>query len=106
MRVLRLSNTMNAGGPSDKAKGKQRASEYDDATESGPSAPQLKPALKTLVIRFSEGISDLDLEVTESDAIRDIKRRVCTVFYAMALCTHRSVRFGNIDHNFATIGFG
>lgn len=62
---------------SDKAKGKQRA--VEPVAESGPSeqAPQAKP----LVIRFTEGIEDLSLEVEQKDAVRDVKRKVS--FYSV-----------------------
>ena len=56
---------------SDKAKGKQRA--VETAGQPGPSE---YARVKTLVIRFSEGIQDLAVEVAEKDAVRDIKREV------------------------------
>lgn len=55
---------------SEKAKGKQRAVDQ----EQGPS--QESPA-KDLVIRFTEGLPDLTLQIAESDAVRDVKRKVC-----------------------------
>ncbi|KAI0667705.1 hypothetical protein C8Q78DRAFT_1052170 [Trametes maxima] len=49
---------------SEKAKGKQRAVEQD------PNAP---PPSKDLTIRFTEGISDLTVQVAEKDSVKDIK---------------------------------
>lgn len=57
---------------SEKAKGKRRAVDASDEAED--TAPQL--ATKTLVIRFSEGIPDLTLQVAEQDAVRDVKQKV------------------------------
>lgn len=57
---------------SDKAKGKQRATDAED--DAGPS--QALPKTKPLVIRFTEGLEDLDLLVEEKDAVRDVKRKV------------------------------
>lgn len=54
---------------SEKAKGKQRAIDLNGETEAHVE-------LKSLVIRFTEGIPDLTLHISESDAIRDIKREV------------------------------
>ncbi len=52
---------------SEKAKGKQRAA--------GPlDEPPEIPESKTLVIRFTEGIPDLTLQVGNKDAVRDLKR--------------------------------
>ncbi|KAI0688709.1 DUF2407 ubiquitin-like domain-containing protein [Cytidiella melzeri] len=67
-------NSVNA-----KAKGKMRVSEpvhvSDDA---GPSLSQYEepPATKPLVVRFSEGIPDLSLQIAERDAVRDVKRQI------------------------------
>lgn len=58
---------------SEKAKGKQRA--FDP--ESRPSHESPAPAAKDLVIRFTEGLPDLTLQVAEGDAVRDVKRKVC-----------------------------
>jgi hypothetical protein len=66
---------------SEKAKGKQRAI---DETPVEPE-PELS---RDLVIRFTEGIPDLTLNVSEKDAIRDVKRNVrsslvqCPVVYS------------------------
>jgi hypothetical protein len=61
---------------SEKAKGKQKAIEpLDDLHGSGDSTRS-----KPLVIRFTEGIEDLHLEVHEKDAIRDVKSKVRTSF--------------------------
>jgi hypothetical protein len=51
---------------SEKAKGKQRATE--PLNEPEPS--------RDLVIRFTEGIPDLILKVSHKDAIRDVKNNV------------------------------
>ncbi|KAI0736227.1 DUF2407 C-terminal domain-containing protein [Fomitopsis betulina] len=57
---------------SEKAKGKQRA--FDP--ESRPSHESPAPAAKDLVIRFTEGLPDLTLQVAEGDAVRDVKRKI------------------------------
>jgi len=55
---------------SEKAKGKQRATEP-------PSEPEPQPELsRDLVIRFTEGIPDLILKVSQKDAIRDVKNNI------------------------------
>lgn len=67
---------MSAIPLSEKAKGKQRA-----VKELPPNQTQAVPTgilTKTLVIRFSEGIPDLTLQVSEKDAVRDVKRQVCS----------------------------
>jgi len=56
---------------SEKAKGKQRATEPPVEPE-----PELS---RDLVIRFTEGIPDLVLKVSEKDAIRDVKSNVWTL---------------------------
>ena len=53
---------------SEKAKGKQRAIEPPDEPE-----PEL---FRDLVIRFTEGLPDLILKVSQKDAIRDVKANV------------------------------
>ena len=57
---------------SDKAKGKQRAAEPTEEAEPSQEQPKTKP----LVIRFTEGIEDLSLQVEQGDAVRDVKRKV------------------------------
>ena len=64
---------MASSSLSDKAKGKQRA------TEPLRIQDQEVPLPKTLIIRFSEGIPDLTLQVEERDAVRDIKHQVCYI---------------------------
>ena len=62
---------------SEKAKGKQRATEP-------PAEPPAEPEpdlSRDLVIRFTEGIPDLVLKVSEKDAIRDVKSNVCHPFF-------------------------
>jgi len=61
---------------SEKAKGKQRA------TEPAPQ-PDLS---RDLVIRFTEGIPDLILKVSEKDAIRDVKNNVRAKFNSYSCC--------------------
>lgn len=55
---------------SEKAKGKQRA--IDPEIQPGPSTPL--PLPKSLVIRFTEGIEDLAVDVHEQDTIKDVKK--------------------------------
>ena len=52
---------------SDKAKGKQRAVE--------PAAP-VAPTTRQLVIRFTDGISDLELTLSKEDSVRNLKSNV------------------------------
>ena len=49
---------------SDKAKGKQRAVE--------PAAP-VAPTTRQLVIRFTDGIPDLELTLSKEDSVRNLK---------------------------------
>lgn len=58
---------------SEKAKGKQRVVELSDAPE---SSGQREPSAKLLVIRFTEGIQDFNLQVEHKDTVRDVKRKV------------------------------
>jgi len=53
---------------SEKAKGKQRAIEP-------PEEPELELS-RDLVIRFTEGVEDLTLKVSQKDSIRDVKRNI------------------------------
>jgi hypothetical protein len=65
---------------SEKAKGKQRAIEPPNDPE-----PEL---FRDLVIRFTEGLPDLILKVTQKDAIRDVKTNVgysLTEFYMLLI---------------------
>lgn len=55
---------------SEKAKGKQRA--VDPELDGEPSRTESR----NLTIRFTEGISDLVLFVTSTDAVRDVKTKV------------------------------
>ncbi|OSX56396.1 hypothetical protein POSPLADRAFT_1159803 [Postia placenta MAD-698-R-SB12] len=54
---------------SEKAKGKRRASDTEDETE-------LQHLFKDLIVRFTEGIPDLTLQVAEKDNIRDVKQKI------------------------------
>jgi hypothetical protein len=55
---------------SEKAKGKQRAVEYPAELDPEPVTS------RDLVIRFTEGIPDLVLSVSQKDSIRDVKKNV------------------------------
>jgi hypothetical protein len=83
---------------SEKAKGKQRATEPID--EPAPQ-PDLS---RDLVIRFTEGIPDLILKVSEKDAIRDVKNNVRAKFnsYSFTFVVDPYFRFGTLDHNCKT----
>lgn len=66
---------------SDKAKGKRRALEHDnDAAASLPSngsSSSPAPAVsRSFTIRFSEGVSDLNMTVGPQDTVREVQRRV------------------------------
>jgi len=60
-------------GLSEKARGKQRAIEPSEAGE-----PVSEPCANTrdLTVRFTEGIPDLTLQVTEQDTVRDVKHNI------------------------------
>ncbi|KAG8910312.1 hypothetical protein FRC01_006398 [Tulasnella sp. 417] len=64
---------------SEKAKGKQRAVEVDDADASGPSSSNVhrphSPATRVVTIRFTEGVKDLNLDISERETVRDIKSK-------------------------------
>ena len=59
-------------GLSEKAKGKRRAIEQEDEEEREPPVPQGR----SLTVRFSEGIPDLQLLVGPSDNVRELQRKV------------------------------
>ena len=59
---------------SEKAKGKQRARDPPE-NPAGPSGQLSKP----LVIRFTEGIPDLTIDVHPDQTVRDIKKNVCNL---------------------------
>ncbi|PIL22711.1 hypothetical protein GSI_15404 [Ganoderma sinense ZZ0214-1] len=54
---------------SEKAKGKQRATEPEHAESGTPSS-------KDLTIRFTEGIPDLTVQVAEKDTVKDVKDNI------------------------------
>jgi hypothetical protein len=58
---------------SEKAKGKQRAEPIleDVFNNGGPIPP------RQLMVRFTEGVEDLVLQVAENDSVRDVKAKVC-----------------------------
>ena len=58
---------------SEKAKGKQRAEPIpeDVFNNGGPIPP------RQLMVRFTEGVQDLVLQVAEDDSVRDVKAKVC-----------------------------
>lgn len=84
--------------PSEKFKGKQRA--VDSESEAGPSQRPLSNS-KDLVIRFTEGLPDLTLQVAESDVVRDIKRKVrCRRRrFSHEWQCHCGRRFGMLGHS-------
>jgi hypothetical protein len=57
---------------SEKAKGKQRADPIpeDVSNNGGPIPP------RQLMVRFTEGVQDLVLQVAEDDSVRDVKAKV------------------------------
>lgn len=65
---------------SEKAKGKQRAREVDDEDAPGPSSSSShrphSPATRVVTIRFTEGVKDLNLDISERETVRDIKSKV------------------------------
>jgi hypothetical protein len=69
---------------SEKAKGKQRAEPIpeDVFNNGGPIPP------RHLMVRFTEGVQDLVLQVAENDSVRDVKTKVCMslLLLVSALC--------------------
>lgn len=63
---------------SDKAKGKQRALDSVADPQANVEVPKTKP----LVVRFTEGIEDLSLQVEQKDTVREVKRKVrlCSLY--------------------------
>ncbi|KAG8965546.1 hypothetical protein FRC00_000022 [Tulasnella sp. 408] len=65
---------------SEKAKGKQRAIEVDDEDTPGPSSSSShrphSPATRVVTIRFTEGVKDLNLDISERETVRDIKSKI------------------------------
>jgi hypothetical protein len=64
---------------SEKAKGKQRAvdlpPEFIPLVE--PTEPESEPEpARDLIIRFTEGLPDLVITVSQQDAVRDVKKKV------------------------------
>lgn len=85
---------------SEKAKGKQRAVE--------PITDVPEALSRELMVRFTEGISDLVLKVEEKDSVRDVKLKVCSLRPAAAgrpvlIAKTRArcllIRSGQLDHN-------
>lgn len=68
---------------SEKAKGKQRAREPQDSTASSLTGTA---GTKPLVIRFTEGIPDLTLEVHPSETVKDAKENVCPSNLVVLCC--------------------
>ena len=67
---------------SEKAKGKQRAVEPPDSSCTPESVEELS---RNLVIRFTEGIPDLVLNVSQRDTIRIVKNNVSHLFSTFRL---------------------
>lgn len=59
---------------SEKAKGKQKALE-PPINPNPPQSPE-EEIHRALVIRFTEGIPDLIVDVRKQDSVRDVKRNV------------------------------
>lgn len=57
---------------SDKAKGKQKATEPLAEGQGSTSVP----LYRELTVRFTDGVPDLLLKIGEKDAVRDVKREV------------------------------
>ena len=71
---------------SEKAKGKQRAVDPIIIKHDTP-----QEELKSLVIRFTEGVPDLTVHVGERDAVRAIKRTVRDKQYCACIPSSASV---------------
>ncbi len=68
------------GGLSEKAKGKQRAVETPVRGDGEPSTPPSRE----IIIRFTNGLPDLNVKVEAKDAARDIKRQVRPIYFRPA----------------------
>jgi hypothetical protein len=75
--------TLSMAPLSDKAKGKQRATE-PPSLPAGSSQPSAPPAPRNLIIRFTDGEPDLSLQLPANAIGRDVKRMVCTTSYSYA----------------------
>lgn len=92
---------------SEKAKGKQRAVEPPNEHLPPVEATTPEELSRDLVIRFTEGISDLILKVSEKDAIRDVKNNVS---YYIVIFTHYSYivhyRYEKLGRSSKIAGYG
>ncbi|KAG8901445.1 hypothetical protein FRB99_005303 [Tulasnella sp. 403] len=63
---------------SEKAKGKRRAIEPDEDVEAqgGGSSSREDPGLRTVTIRFTEGVEDLTLVISDTDTVREVKKKI------------------------------
>jgi len=63
---------------SEKARGKQRAvaPPLDASSSVGSSLSMRNPNQRTLLLRFTEGIPDLEVEVKTTDTVGDVKKTV------------------------------
>jgi len=62
---------------SEKAKGKQRAIDADPLLAEASDAASLTPSTRSFTVRFTESdVPDLEISVTEEDAIRDVKKYI------------------------------
>ena len=71
---------------SEKAKGKQRADPIPVFNNGGPIPP------RQLMVRFTEGVEDLVIQVADDDSVRDVKSKVTYVLLPAPshrlLCMH------------------
>jgi hypothetical protein len=67
------SNSQHMQHLSEKAKGKQRADPIPvDVFNNGDPIPP-----RQLMVRFTEGVQDLVIQVADDDSVRDVKAKVC-----------------------------
>lgn len=80
---------------SEKAKGKQRATDPPSAGQGSLSA---EPVSRDLTIRFTEGGSDLIVHVDKKDTVKDVKQKVfrppCALNERLTSATVRSEMYG------------
>ncbi|KAG9019272.1 hypothetical protein FRB90_004541 [Tulasnella sp. 427] len=91
-------NSSHADSPprrplSEKAKGKQRAVEIEDedtpgAASSSSQRPQ-SPATRSVTIRFTEGVKDLTLDISERDTVREVKSKASSYLHTKLLVFQR-----------------
>lgn len=76
---------------SEKAKGKQRVIEplgsntgASSSSQSAADTPDTQHLSRDLVVRFTEGFTDLTVAVEKQDTAKDVKRKVGVLLFSLA----------------------